>query len=68
VNVYTTGDQWSPAVARGGDGNFVVVWSGYKDGSGYGIFARRFDSSGAPLGGELQVTTHTPTVPARRPR
>src|SRR5262245_41770048 len=27
VNTYTTGDQYEPAIASDGAGNFVVVWS-----------------------------------------
>jgi hypothetical protein len=46
-------------VAVEGDGDFVVAWvSVDQDGSGEGVFARRFDSAGAGQGGELQVNTH----------
>src|SRR6185436_8508851 len=45
---------------------FVVVWvsgsnaaSGTEDGSGYGVFAQRFGSSGDALGGEFRVNTFT---------
>jgi hypothetical protein len=42
-------------------GNFIVVWhSSLQDGSGWGIFARRYNSSGVPLGNEFQVNTYTP--------
>src|SRR3989442_1175714 len=65
VNSYTTGSQDTPAVAAGTAGNFVVVWQsgnyygGGQDGSALGIFGRRFDSSGAPLGTEFQANTYT---------
>jgi hypothetical protein len=60
VNSYTPGDQKDPIVATGADGDFVVVWqSNGQDGSGYGIFARLFASSGAPVGGEFQVNAYT---------
>jgi hypothetical protein len=64
VNTYTTGPQRAPAVTMDPLGNFVVVWqSGYygltPDGSGPGIFGRRFDSAGTPLGAEFQVNTYT---------
>lgn len=60
VNTYTTGNQLAPTVASDGAGNFVVVWSSLdQDGAGYGIFGRRFDSVGSPLGGEFQVNTYT---------
>ncbi len=41
-------------------GNFWVVWQAIdQDGDGYGIFARRFDSSGNAVGDEFQVNTTT---------
>jgi hypothetical protein len=49
-----------PAVARDQNGNFLVVWeSEYQDGSLWGIFGRRFDNQGQPLGEEFQVNTHS---------
>ena len=49
-----------PAVAADADGDFVVTWySTDQDGSSYGIFARRFSSSGAPLATEFQVNAFT---------
>ena len=61
VNTYTTGYQYNPAVATDGSGNFVVVWTSGpgQDGDGYGIFARRYDSAGAPQSGEFQVNVTT---------
>ncbi len=60
VNVHTTGSQTRPAIAGGDLGNFVVVWeSDGQDGSGFGIFARVFDSNGAPQGGEIPVSSYT---------
>jgi len=60
VNTHTTSYQYSPAVAVDGVGNFVVVWtSNGKDGSGNGVSGQRFDSTGAPLGGEFVVNTYT---------
>jgi hypothetical protein len=57
VNTYTTGYQMHPSVGIDGGGNFVVVWSSYGDGDGYGIFGQRFDLQGNPLGTEFQVNT-----------
>ena len=37
-----------------GHGDFVVLWSS-SDGSGQGVFAQRFNASGATVGGEFQV-------------
>ncbi len=52
-------DRRSPAVAVDGDGDFVVVWqTGEGDGDARGVFARRFDASGAALGGEFQVNNY----------
>ena len=60
VNAYTFSDQESPSVAVDGSGDFVVAWRSWaQDGSSYGIFARRFDSSGVPQGLEFQVNTYT---------
>ncbi|HKC24652.1 MAG TPA: hypothetical protein VKF32_07900, partial [Thermoanaerobaculia bacterium] len=39
-------------------GNFVVTWvSNGQDGGGYGVFARRYDAKGTPLGNEFRVNT-----------
>jgi hypothetical protein len=55
---FTATDQREPRVAADGLGRFIVVWEDQsKDGSGYGIFCRRFDSQGTPLGLEFQVNT-----------
>ena len=60
VNTYTDGGQTDPAVAVGGNGDFVVVWSSYyEDGDSQGIFGQRFASSGSPAGIEFQVNTYT---------
>jgi hypothetical protein len=60
VNTYTTGWQSYPSVASDHAGNFVVVWNSYgQDGDAYGVFAQRYDASGAPRGDEFQVNTYT---------
>jgi hypothetical protein len=60
VNSYTTGYQSGPTLGADAAGNFVVVWgSDGQDGSAYGVFAQRFAGSGAPLGPEFRVNTHT---------
>ncbi len=60
VNTYTVQRQYAPAVASDTDGDFVVVWeSRHQDGDNYGVFARRFDSSGTGLGTEFQVNSYT---------
>ena len=53
-------DQADNAVASDALGNFVVVWrSADQDGSGHGIYARRYNSAGAAQGGEFRVNTTT---------
>jgi hypothetical protein len=58
VNTYSTDFDYLPAVASDPSGNFVVVWTG-SDGSYFGVFAQRYDSSGAPLGSEFRVNSYT---------
>jgi hypothetical protein len=60
VNTFTTGWQYSSAVAMGPDGNFVVVWqSDGEDGSGAGVFGRRFDVVGGAFGPPFTVSSTT---------
>jgi hypothetical protein len=60
VNTTATGTQYSPSVASDGAGNFVVVWaSQLTDPGDVDVYARRFDSSGAPLGADFRVNTYT---------
>ena len=60
VNTTTSSDQRDPAIAELEGGGFVVTWeASNQDGDGRGVFAQRFDSDGAKLGGEVQVNTTT---------
>jgi len=60
VNTYTTSDQYDAFVATDPSGNFVVTWTSYgQDGDEGAVVARRFDRTGAPLGGEFVVNTFT---------
>ena len=44
VNTYMANDQKWSTVAMDADGDFVVTWSSYtQDGSGYGVYAQRYD-------------------------
>jgi hypothetical protein len=69
VNLFVTGDQLFPAVAGEIDG-FIVVWQSDDDvgpTEDLNIAARVYDSTGAPLTGELLVnegTTGAQEVPA----
>jgi hypothetical protein len=62
VNTFTPYAQRLASAALAPSGSFVVAWgsSGSQDGSGYGVFAQRFDAAGLPLGAEFQVNTYTP--------
>ncbi len=58
VNTYTANVQNAAAVAMDAGGNFIITWQSLgQDGSGYGVYARRFDITGAVIGGtdEVQV-------------
>jgi len=60
VNVVTTGAQQRPSIAVRAGGDFVVVFESYgADGSYNTVLGRRFDATGAALGGEFQVNTTT---------
>ena len=60
VNTTTAGNQFFPVVAIGADEGFIVTWtSDAQDGDDSAIIGRRFDKTGAPLGGEFQVNVST---------
>jgi len=58
ANTTTAGTQTYPHVTDLADGGFVAVWQS-PDGNENGIFAQRFDASGAAVGGEFRVNTQT---------
>ena len=61
VNQYQTSEQESPRIAMDDLGNSVIVWQSFgQDGSGYGIYGRRYNASGAAQGNEFRVNTYTP--------
>jgi hypothetical protein len=66
VNTYTTGYQYRPSVAADALGNFIVAWasegSAGTDNDAHSIQARRYDFTGAPIGGQFQVNTSTTGV------
>ena len=65
INTYTTGTQRDASVGMDADGDFTISWmSGTymgngQDGSGYGIYAQRYNANGTPQGGEFRVNTYT---------
>jgi hypothetical protein len=62
VNTYTTFNQSNPAIAMDSDGDFVVIWQSFQDGSSNGIYAQRYDNTGAPQGAEFRVNTYTTSM------
>ena len=71
INDYRSGNQKNPRLGMDREGNFVVVWdSAGQDGSGLGIFAKRYDAQGRELepppgfggkgsGNEFQINRET---------
>lgn len=61
INTATAGRQVGGLVAVDATGDAVVAWDDFAglDGSDSGVFARRYDATGAPLGGQFQVNVAT---------
>jgi hypothetical protein len=59
VNTFTPRSQELPSVASDGDGRFLVAWRSDDGNFDDGVFARRFDASGQPMGSDFQVNTYT---------
>ena len=61
VNSTTTSSQYEPSIAALNDGGFLVAYrdGGNADGSADGVFAQRYDATGATVGAEFQVNTQT---------
>ncbi|MGH6649416.1 DUF4347 domain-containing protein, partial [Aquabacterium sp.] len=61
VNVSTTGEQILSDVSMNASGNFVIAWhdSSAVDGSGYGVFARTYNSSGVAQTSEFVLSNYT---------
>lgn len=58
INQATFGNQVGPVITMNSQGDFVVAWgSEGQDGSGYGVYMRRYDSTGTALGNETRVNT-----------
>lgn len=59
TNNQVTWFQTPNAIAADDDGDFVVTWSGNNQlgDVGWGVYGRRFDKSGNPLGNEFHVNT-----------
>lgn len=60
VNTYATNAQTAPVIAMDSLGSFVIAWqSTGQDGSGDGIYARRYGYDGVALAGEFRVNNST---------
>jgi prepilin-type processing-associated H-X9-DG protein len=60
--------MYTPDVASGGDGHYIVVWADFNQTvTDSEIWMRRLDASGAPLAPAVQVNTYT-TASQRLPR
>jgi len=58
VNSYTPSAQYDAQIAMDPAGDFVVAWSSFVepgDGSGYGVFAQRYNAAGQRQGAEFRV-------------
>ena len=71
ANSFTSSNQNAATLAHDASGNTVVAWQSRRQQEGtYGIYARRFDALGTPLGGEVCVNSTTrnmqmqPAVPS----
>jgi cysteine-rich repeat protein len=60
INSRWRNDEIQPSIAVDASGGVVAAWSSNgQDGDEYGVFAQRFDASGARAGPELQVNEYT---------
>jgi hypothetical protein len=60
INTFNSGDQNFPSVAIDADGDTWVTWmSLHQNGDAYEVFAQRFNTAGAKVGGEFQINTYT---------
>jgi hypothetical protein len=60
VNTTTNDQQSTPFVAVDSNDNYIVAWqSDNQDGSGYGIYGRKFDKAGNQLWGETLLNNTT---------
>jgi hypothetical protein len=61
VNDSTSASQKTPDIAMDIDGNFTVTWEDSRNGN-FDIYARRFDSTGAPIGTDFMVSNAPETA------
>ncbi|MCA9079343.1 MAG: DUF4347 domain-containing protein, partial [Planctomycetaceae bacterium] len=61
INTTTGGTQESSSIAMDSAGNYVIAWQGNGPGDSYGIFYRRFNSSGVALDGAERLANTSTT-------
>ncbi len=59
LNSYTTYNQYGFSISMDARGNFVGIWSSWRDEDENGVFGQRFSSDGLPIGGEFQANSYT---------
>jgi hypothetical protein len=60
INITSAGQQYDPSVTSLADGGWIVAWTSYgQDGSGSGIYQRRFDAQGQAQTGEIRVNQNS---------
>ncbi|WP_312026992.1 calcium-binding protein [Pseudomonas sp. J452] len=59
INTTSAGEQDGPTITSLADGGYMAVWEGNGSGDTYGIFAQRFNSAGAKVGGETRINSTT---------
>ena len=60
INTFTSGNQVHSVITALPNGGFVAAWASTpQDGSGYGVYAQRYNSTGAAVGTEFRVNTTT---------
>ena len=67
---FGTNYQGIARVGSNANGDFVVTWTDIRHAAGrrYEVYARRFNSTGAPQGGNISVNTYTTGTQARLER
>jgi hypothetical protein len=60
ANTLTAGSQEDPQIAFDAAGNFIIAWSdSQNDGSGWGIYAQRYNADGSKNGAQFRVNIYT---------
>jgi Ca2+-binding RTX toxin-like protein len=63
VNTFTTSVQYQSSLTALADGGFVVSWESFEqDGSGYGVYAQRYDAAGNAVGPKLTGTDNAEVI------